>query len=78
MIYLNDVEEGGETDFSEINTTFSPKKGMAIVWKNSNGTGTENPASLHAGTPVIKGKKIIVTKWFREKKWLEEEDDEVE
>ena len=69
MIYLNDVEEGGETDFSQIGRSFKPTKGMAIVWKNSNGIGTENPASLHAGTPVIKGKKIIVTKWFREKKW---------
>ena len=69
MIYLNDVEEGGETDFSQIGRSFKPTKGMAVVWKNSNGIGTENPASLHAGTPVIKGKKIIVTKWFREKKW---------
>ena len=74
MIYLNDVEEGGETDFSEINTTFSPKKGMAIVWKNSNGTGTENPASLHAGMPVIKGRKMIITKWYRERKWDINED----
>ena len=74
MIYLNDVEEGGETDFSEINTTFSPKKGMAIVWKNSNGTGTENPASLHAGMPVIKGRKMIITKWYRERKWDMSED----
>jgi prolyl 4-hydroxylase len=69
MIYLNDVEEGGETDFLEINTTFSPKKGMAIIWKNSNGTGTENPASIHAGMPVIKGRKMIITKWYREHKW---------
>ena len=74
MIYLNDVEEGGETDFLEINTTFSPKKGMAIVWKNSNGTGTENPASLHAGMPVIKGRKMIITKWYRERKWDMSED----
>jgi prolyl 4-hydroxylase len=69
MIYLNDVEEGGETDFLEINTTFSPKKGMAIIWKNSNGTGSENSASLHAGMPVIKGRKMIITKWYRERKW---------
>ena len=74
MIYLNDVEEGGETDFSEINTTFSPKKGMAIIWKNSNGTGSENSASLHAGMPVIKGRKMIITKWYRERKWDMSED----
>jgi prolyl 4-hydroxylase len=74
MIYLNHVEEGGETDFPQINTTFSPKKGMAVIWKNSNGTGSENPASIHAGLPVIKGKKMIVTKWYRERKWDMSED----
>lgn len=69
MIYLNDVEEGGFTDFPHINTTFKPRKGMAVVWKNSDGTGKEYTASFHAGLPVIKGKKIIITKWFRENPW---------
>jgi prolyl 4-hydroxylase len=67
MIYLNDVEEGGETDFPEIKTTIKPLKGMAVVWKNSDGKDTENSASLHAGLPVKQGKKMIITKWFREK-----------
>lgn len=66
MIYLNDVEEGGETDFPTIGKTFQPIKGTAVVWKNSDGTGTENSAALHAGLPVKKGKKVIITKWFRE------------
>ncbi len=66
MIYLNDVEEGGQTDFPKIGRTFQPVKGTAVVWKNSNGTGTENPAALHAGLPVTKGRKVIITKWFRE------------
>jgi prolyl 4-hydroxylase len=74
MIYLNDVEEGGETDFLEIGKTFAPKKRMAVIWKNSNGTGTENPASIHAGLPVTKGKKMIITKWYRERKWDMNED----
>lgn len=66
MIYLNDVEEGGETDFPQIGVKFKPEKGTAVIWKNSNGTGSENLAAIHAGLPVIKGKKIIITKWFRE------------
>lgn len=69
MIYLNDVEEGGETDFKDIGITFKPKKRMAVIWRNSHGTGKENPASIHAGMPVIKGEKIVITKWFRENKW---------
>lgn len=74
MIYLNDVEEGGETDFPTIQKTFLPTKGTAVVWKNSNGTGTENPAALHAGLPVKKGKKVIITKWFRENVFNSSED----
>ena len=67
MIYLNDVEEGGETDFSQIGRSFKPTKGMAVVWKNSNGIGTENPASLHAGTPVIKGKILSLQNGLEKK-----------
>jgi prolyl 4-hydroxylase len=76
MVYLNEVEEGGETDFPEINTKFKPKKGMAVFWSHFCSDKKENPASLHAGCPVIKGKKIIITKWFREKEWKGAEDSE--
>jgi len=75
MIYLNDVEAGGETNFSSLeNYSIKPKKGMAVVWKNSDGKGSEVPASIHAGMPVIEGKKIIITKWFRERAWNIAED----
>jgi prolyl 4-hydroxylase len=75
MIYLNDVEEGGETEFPRINQKISPQKGTAVVWKNSNGTGSENPASHHSGLAVAKGKKIIITKWFRENIYNSIEDE---
>jgi prolyl 4-hydroxylase len=74
MAYLNNVEEGGETDFPEINAKFKPKKGMAIFWSHFDSNGKENPASLHAGLPVIEGEKIIITKWLREKKYDGNED----
>jgi prolyl 4-hydroxylase len=74
MIYLNDVEEGGETEFPRINQKISPTKGTAVVWKNSNGTGSENPAGHHSGLAVIKGKKMVITKWFREKVYDSIED----
>jgi len=74
MIYLNDVEEGGETDFLTLQKTITPVKGTAVVWKNSDGTGSENPAALHAGLPIIRGKKVIITKWFRENVFNSAED----
>lgn len=66
MAYLNDVEEGGETEFELLNKKITPKKGMAVIWKNADSTGKEFHKSLHAGRPVKKGKKIIITKWYRE------------
>jgi prolyl 4-hydroxylase len=67
MIYLNNVEEGGETQFFNINRCFTPKMGQVIFWNNLNLDGTGNLDTLHAGLPIIKGKKYIITKWFREK-----------
>ena len=69
MVYLNDVEEGGETDFYYLNTKITPTKGTALVWKNAERLGQENTASLHAGLPVIKGEKMVITKWFRENEY---------
>lgn len=66
LLYLNNVEEGGETKFTKINLEIKPKKGMAIVWNNLLPNFTGNIYSMHAGLPVIKGEKNIVTKWFRQ------------
>jgi prolyl 4-hydroxylase len=67
MIYLNDVEEGGETRFYEIDYTITPQKGRAVVWNNLHPDGSVNYDTLHAGLPIKKGHKDIITKWFREK-----------
>ncbi len=74
MIYLNDVEEGGHTEFTQIGKSFKPIKGTAVIWQNSDGTGAEYHATLHSGRPVIKGKKMIITKWFRENEYRPLED----
>lgn len=65
MIYLNDVEEGGETYFESINHKFKPKMGQAVIWNNLNCDGSINRDTIHSGEPVIKGEKFIITKWFR-------------
>ena len=70
MIYLNDNFEGGETDFWYLGIKIKPKIGKAVFWKNSEGLGNENKGSLHAGSPVISGEKMIITKWFREKQYV--------
>jgi prolyl 4-hydroxylase len=77
MIYLNEVEEGGGTDFFHLGKTFIPKKRMAVIWKNSNGQHAENEAALHAGLPVIKGYKVVITQWFRENAYNPYKDQEL-
>jgi prolyl 4-hydroxylase len=69
MIYLNDVEEGGTTNFPRIGVSIPPQRGALIVWNNACPDGSLNQATLHAGTPVIKGTKYIITKWYRTRKW---------
>ena len=65
MVYLNDVEQGGGTRFFAIDKTFQPQQGRAIVWNSLYPDGSVNRNTLHAGLPVEKGEKIIITKWFR-------------
>jgi prolyl 4-hydroxylase len=65
MIYLNDVESGGETEFVNVGLKIPPKAGTAVLWNNLRRDGTPNYDTLHHGTPVRAGYKAIITKWFR-------------
>ncbi len=67
MVYLNEGMQGGGTRFHDLDKSFAPRKGMAVIWNNLNSDGTSNPMTLHSGEPVISGHKIIITKWFRER-----------
>lgn len=69
MVFLNDVEEGGATEFPDANLGVRPLAGMLLAWNNMARDGTPNPYTLHTGTPVIKGTKYIITKWFRQNQW---------
>ena len=67
MIYLNDVEAGGETRFEAIEETVWPATGTMLAWNNRRADGSPNPDTVHQGTKVRAGVKYIVTKWYREK-----------
>ena len=69
MAFLNDVEEGGETHFTEIGIKIAPKPGVLLVWNNALPDGSPNEGTIHAGTPVIKGAKYVITKWYRTRQW---------
>ncbi len=65
MIYLNDCEEGGETEFTNVGVKLKPTTGMAVIWSSLNEDGSTNEHSMHQAHPVIKGYKAVITKWFR-------------
>ena len=69
MIFLNEVEEGGETHFTEVGIKIEPKPGVLLAWNNATPEGVPNTGTMHAGTPVIKGSKYVLTKWYRTRLW---------
>ncbi len=69
MVFLNQVEAGGTTDFVDLEIALEPKPGVLVVWNNALPNGQTNSKTIHAGRPVISGEKYIITKWYRTKKW---------
>ncbi len=56
-IYLNDVDEGGETEFLHFSKRVKPKKGRIVIW----------PAGfpyVHRGNPPLASEKYILTSWM--------------
>ena len=66
MVYLNEVERGGETYFKYLGRSFTPEPGLALIWNNLYADGEGNPYTLHEALPVEQGNKWVITKWFRE------------
>lgn len=56
-IYLNTVEEGGETEFLYQSQRVKPIKGRIVIWP-------ANFPYVHRGNPPLKGVKYIVTSWI--------------
>jgi len=56
ILYLNDVHEGGETEFLYQSMRVKPEQGTLVIW----------PASFthtHRGNPPLSNEKYIVTGW---------------
>ena len=56
-LYLNDVDEGGETEFLYMKQRVAPKAGRLLIWP-SGFTHT------HRGNPPLSGEKYILTGWL--------------
>lgn len=70
MVYLNNVESGGATDFPRLGLSIQPEAGMLLVWDNITRGGRPNRTTIHAGMPVETGAKYVVTQWYRQNEWV--------
>ena len=68
IMYLNDVEQGGETFFPKLNLSVTPQKGMAVYFEYFYNDEDLNKLTLHGGAPVITGEKWVATQWMRKQK----------
>ena len=66
IAYLNEVEQGGRTEFPLLDLTVEPRRGSVLAFHNLDGLGNPEPLSLHAGLPVEAGVKWICTLWIHE------------
>jgi len=67
VVYLNEVEAGGETVFPEAGLAVLPRRGNAVYFEYCNGLRQVDPLSVHAGAAVQRGEKWALTKWMRER-----------
>ncbi|CBZ51212.1 putative 2OG-Fe(II) oxygenase family protein [Neospora caninum Liverpool] len=68
LLYLNDVAEGGETEFPHLGLKLSPVKGSGVMWRNVFETTNQiDPRVLHAALPPVAGRKYVVNCFFNER-----------
>jgi prolyl 4-hydroxylase len=67
ILYLNSVEEGGETIFPKLDLSVTPRQGDAVLFSNTLPDGKPDLLSLHGSSPVIAGEKWVATKWIRQR-----------
>ena len=67
LLYLNDNFTGGETAFPKRDIIVKPKTGRILAWRNITLNSELDYNSLHAGKPVISGKKFVLIIWTRER-----------
>lgn len=70
LMYLNEVDAGGETGFPKLNLEVSPLPGRMVLFHNTSGlTHDVHKKSLHGGMPVHHGEKWACNLWFRERSY---------
>jgi prolyl 4-hydroxylase len=65
IVWLNEDYEGGETMFMKTGVKLKGSTGDALLFRNALPDGSRDPDAAHAGLPVVKGEKLIASRWIR-------------
>lgn len=57
MTYLNDVHQGGETEWLHQQIKVQPRKGLTLIWPT-------DWTHVHRGTPALNEVKYVITGWY--------------
>ena len=64
FVYLNDVEQGGETAFPQLDLSIKPRAGMAVVHFPTSYDKVGDDRTEHTSLPVLKGEKFLFVTWL--------------
>jgi prolyl 4-hydroxylase len=67
LIYLTTPLKGGGTHFRALDLHIDAVAGRLVIWKNLFPDGRPDHRMLHSGFPLVKGEKIILVTWVRQK-----------
>jgi len=68
LTWLNEDFEGGETSFPKVDWKYRGKAGDAMLFLNVRPTDRQpDSLSLHAGLPVVRGRKWLLSQWVRDR-----------
>lgn len=70
LAYLMEPLSGGSTFFPRTGIHVMPTKGSAVLWFNTDKSGTVDPRTEHGGMPVHDGVKIAMNIWIRDKHYI--------
>lgn len=65
LVYLNDGYQGGETEFTEAGLSVRGRRGDGLLFRNALADGRPDPRARHAGRPVLRGTKLVASRWIR-------------
>ena len=65
LVALETNFAGGETTFPRLGLRWRGREGEALIFANVGADGEPDPRMLHAGEPVTRGTKHLLSKWIR-------------